>query len=175
MASLRLRTEPTLRQTEVILSRIERELGTHGARFTRGRRGELHFRMPPPWAAPRRSFLLLIGSGHVRVSAGGGDQRRLRFELRFMVLYALGALATAALLVYGWGWPRVALINSVIALWGVVLLFVSATTRRFRLLLRRCAREIVERRATPRDGTTVEGPTPPSTPSALDATERPDG
>lgn len=158
MPSLRLRTEPTLAQTEVILARIERELGRLGARLTRGHRGELRFRMPLPWSAPRWSFLLLIGSGHVRLSAGGGGPRRLRYHLHFVALYALGAIVTAGLLLLGWRWPqRILLINEIVAVWGLVALLVVGTRRRFRLLLARCAREIIERRSTPREGSTPVG------------------
>lgn len=155
MPSLRLRTEPSLRQTVVILARVERELGERGARVSRGARGELRFRMPPPWAAQRASFLLLVPRGHVRVSAGGGGPRRLRFELRYFWFYVAGVLATAALLALGWGWPRVVLVNALIALWGVVALLILGARRRFRLLLARCAREIIDRRTTPRDGPAV--------------------
>ena len=71
MASLRLRTEPTVHQVEVILARVERELAECGARVKRGARGELRFRMPPPWRARGAKLLRLVSAGEINVSAGG--------------------------------------------------------------------------------------------------------
>lgn len=144
MASLRLRTEPTVHQTEVILACVERELTECGARVRRGARGELRFRMPPPWRASGAMLLRLVSSGEVRVSAGGGEPRRLRYWLRFPFLYTLGALVTAAVAGAGWYGPRLPLLMAVLVLWGAVLLLRVVAARVVRRLLAGCAREIVE-------------------------------
>ena len=146
MASLRLRTEPTVHQVEVILARVERELAECGARVKRGARGELRFRMPPPWRARGAKLLRLVSAGEINVSAGGGEPRRLRYWLRFPFLYTLGALVTAAVVGAGWyGGQRLRLLAIVIALWAAVLLLRVVVARAVRRLLARCAREIVER------------------------------
>ena len=144
MASLRLRTEPTVHQVDVILARVERELTEGGARVQRGARGELRFRMPPPWRARGAALLRLVSAGEVSVSAGGGEPRRLRYWLRFPLLYTLGALVTAGVVGAGWYGPRLRLLATVLVLWAVVLLLRMAASRAVRRVLAGCAREIVE-------------------------------
>ncbi|HEU4631797.1 MAG TPA: hypothetical protein VFS08_18755 [Gemmatimonadaceae bacterium] len=145
MASLRLRTEPTVHQVEVILACVERELAQCGARVHRGTHDELRFRMPPPWRASGAALLRLVSAGEVRVSAGWGEPRRLRYWLRFPLLYTLGALVTAAMVGAGWyGGQRLRLLAMVLVLWAGVLLLRVVAARAVRRLLARCAREIVE-------------------------------
>lgn len=151
MPSLRLRKEPTVHQVEVILHRIEQALGARGAHVHRGTRGEVRFRIVP-WRSPRASLLLFVTSGHARVSAGYGEPRRLRYGLDFTTLHATGFALSVVLLVSGWEWPRLILINSLFLLWAVLLTLRYAAIRRFRHLLGSSAREIVERRRTPREG-----------------------
>ena len=151
MASLRLRTEPTVHQVDVILERIETELAGRGARVRRGTRGELRFRMPPPWRAAGAGVLLLITRGQVKVSAGWGEPRRLRYTLDFAALWALGALATAGVVAAGWRGARLDLLRDALALWGLLLLLRVAAARRVRAILAECAHEIVERRAEGRE------------------------
>jgi hypothetical protein len=155
MASLRLRTEPTVHQVDVILACVEGALGARAARVRRGSRGEVRFRMPPPWQAPGAGLLRLVSGGEVNVIAGWGEPRRLRYELNFVPLYLVATLATAAFTVTGWDGPRLALLRSVLLLWGVVLLLRLVVARQVRGLLAVCAHEIVERRAGEGEGSGV--------------------
>lgn len=150
MASLRLRREPTVHQVEVILRRIEDALGSRGAGVSRGPRGDIRFRIVP-WRSPKLSMLLLVTSGHARVSAGQGEPRRLRYGLDFTALHAVGAALSMLIVIGGWSWPRLMLINTLFVLWAVLLGLRIAAVRRFRALLGDAAREIVERRETPRE------------------------
>ena len=145
MASLRLRTEPTVHQVDVILGRIEAALHGVGARVQRGGRGQVRFRMPPPWRT-RGGLLRLVSAGEVKVSAGWGEPRRLRYTLSFAALYALAAVATVGIVAVQWTEPRLALLRTVLLLWGVVLLLRIVVERRVRRMLASSAREIVERR-----------------------------
>jgi hypothetical protein len=147
MASLRLRTEPTVHQVDVILACVEGALGARSARVRRGARGEVRFRMPPPWQAAGAGLLRLASGGEINVIAGWGEPRRLRYELSFLPLYALGALAAAGLVATGWDGPRLTLLGSVLVLAGVVLLLRLVVARQMRSLLAACAHEIIERRA----------------------------
>lgn len=149
MASLRLRTEPTVHQVEVILDRVEGALHGVGARVQRGGRGEVRFRMPPPWRT-RGGLLRLVSAGEVKVSAGWGEPRRLRYRLSFAALYAVAAIATLGVLVTGWAGPRLPLLRTLLVLWAVVLLLRALVERRVRRMLASSAREIVERRADER-------------------------
>jgi hypothetical protein len=151
VASLRLRTEPTVHQVDVILDCVERTLGACAARVRRGSRGEVRFRMPPPWQAAGAGLLRLVTSGEIKVVAGSGEPRRLRYELSFATLYALGLLATAVLVVTGWNGRRLDLLSSVLVLWGVVLLLRLLVSRHMRQLLASCAQDIIERRAGERE------------------------
>jgi hypothetical protein len=125
---------------------VERELAACGAHVKRGARGELRFRMPPPWRAQGAALLRLVSAGEVSVSAGGGEPRRLRYWLRFPFLYTVGALVTAAMVGAGWyGGSRLRLLTMVLVLWAALLLLRVVVARAVRRLLARCAREIVER------------------------------
>jgi len=158
MASLRLRTEPTVHQVDVILTCVEGALGARSARVRRGARGEVRFRMPPPWQAAGAGLLRLASGGKIDVIAGWGEPRRLRYELSFATLYALGTVVTAALLATGWDGPRLDLLSSVLVLWGVVLLLRLLVARSVRQLLATCASDIIERRDG-RGSTDGGGPT----------------
>ena len=149
MASLRLRTEPTVHQVEVILGRVEGALHGVGARVQRGGRGEVRFRMPPPWRT-RGGLLRLVSAGEVKVSAGWGEPRRLRYRLSFTALYAVAAIATLGVLVAGWAGPRLPLLRTLLVLWAVVLVLRALVERRVRRMLASSAREIVERRTDER-------------------------
>ncbi len=146
MASLRLRTEPTVHQVDVILGRIEAALHGVGARVERGGRGEVRFRMPPPWRT-RGGLLRLVSAGEVKVSAGWGEPRRLRYTLSFAALYAVAALATLGVVAAQWSASRLAMLQTVLVLWGAVLLLRLLVERRVRRMLASSAHEIVERRA----------------------------
>ena len=148
MRSLDLRKEPSIRQTEIILRRIDEELTARGARVERaGAVGGLRFRMPRPWNAPRLGILLAITSGRAVVSAGSGGPWRVRYELRFSALRWTTLALTAILMAVGYEWNRGALINAVIALWITVygVPYIAASIR-FARIIRASAAEIVERR-----------------------------
>ena len=149
MASLRLRSEPTVHQVNVILGRVEAALHGVGARVERGGRGEVRFRMPPPWRT-RGGLLRLVSAGEVKVSAGWGEQRRLRYRLRFTTLYVAAAVATLGVVLAQWTDPALARVRTVLLLWAGVLLLRLLTDRRMRQVLATSAREIVERRADER-------------------------
>lgn len=153
--SVTLRTEPTVRQTDAILSRIERDLTARGATVTRDGFGALSFRIRPPWRAPRAGLLLPITSGWAKVSAGAGERWRVRYELSFVTLRAIALLLSAALVAVGWTWPRLTLFSRLLGLWAVVYGAPwAAAAVGFRRLVEAGAREVVERRKTPRAGPT---------------------
>ena len=152
MRSVGLRTEPTVRQADAILTRLEEALVARGASVARQGLG-LRFRMPPPWRSRAFSGLIAaVTSGRVKVSAGAGERWRVRYDLDFTVLRVLAGLLTVAALVVGFfSWPRLTLVNALIGIW--VLLYIGPryfASRRFDRLVRVSAREVLERRTTPR-------------------------
>lgn len=153
--SLVLHANPTVRQTQVILARLERALTERGAIVRREIPGEVSFRMPPPWRVAPVGWLALITRGTATLSAWGGGPWRVSYRLHFGGLQALTGLVTLILAVVGWGWPRLALLGSVLALWvvgyGTLHLLASHS---FRGLLRDVLADVVERRARPRAGPT---------------------
>jgi hypothetical protein len=146
-----LRANPSVRQTQAVLVRLERALAERGATVSREIPGELSFRMPPPWKLAPVGWLALITRGVVTLSAWGGGPWRLSYSLHFGWLQALTGVTTLILAVLGWGWPRLALLGAVLALWvvgyGVLHLVAS---RHYRLMLRELISDIAERRARPR-------------------------
>lgn len=152
MPSIRLRTEPTVHQSDVILNRVQRALVALGINAVREQRETVRIRLPWLWQARKLDPLYLAWSGKVFVSAGWGEPRRLRYELNFLPLHAVGIVATVALVFYGWGWPRMVLLGALLWLWVAILLLIFIASRRMRALLTRCAREIVQER--PPDGPT---------------------
>ena len=149
--SLALRREPTARQTQAIRARIERELSAIGAQVERGRGDLVRFKMPLPWQATRPDPMLLVTSGQVSVSAGGGGPWRVHYRLQHLRLAILCGIVSAAIAASGWSWPRLTLLQVLgivwIVLYGVPVLVAG---RRARQLLRSAASEIVERRKEPR-------------------------
>ena len=154
--SVALRVEPTLRQAKKILTRLQGELTERGAEVELVGHEELHFRVPAPWRASRLGWLAAVTSGEAHFSAGGGGPWKLRYRLNFTVLRTLCLALTALLVFLGWRlhWARETLIPSVVGLWALLFLplYLVATTHFYRSL-RRAAREVIERRATPRTGT----------------------
>lgn len=164
LRSLDLRKEPSVRQSETILRRIDEELTARGARVHRaGPIGGLRFRMPQPWDAPRLGILLAITSGRAVVSAGSGGPWRVRYELNFSVLRwtTIGLTAILVILVLSGylPWDRLTLLNAILVLWVVVygIPYLAASIR-FERIIRRSAAEILERRHQRR---TEPSPTPP--------------
>jgi len=147
VASLRLRTEPTVHQVDVILACVEGSLDRRSARVRRGTRGEVRFRLPPPWQASGAGMLRLVTSGEVNVIAGWGEPRRLHYDLSFVGLYALGVLVSTVLVLTGWDGRGPQLLVDVLVLWAGILVLRFLAARSVRRLLAECARDIVERRA----------------------------
>jgi hypothetical protein len=154
MRSLALRREPSVRQIETILRRIEEELVSRGAKTERvGTTGGLRFRMPRPWKAPRLGLLLFITSGRAVVSAGSGGPWKVRYHLDFSVLLGLAAVLSVGLIAVGLSWPdRTSLLNALLIVWLVVygIPYVVATVR-FRQIIQKSTHDVIERRRAPRD------------------------
>ncbi|MGH7718530.1 MAG: hypothetical protein ACREON_06775 [Gemmatimonadaceae bacterium] len=149
--SLALRREPTTRQTLAIRARIERELSELGARIERGRGDLVRFRMPLPWRASRLDLMLLVTSGQVSVAAGGGGPWRVQYRLHYHRLLAICAAISAVVIVVGWSWPRLSLLQALAVVWVISYgIPVLATSARARRLLSSAASEVVERRKSPR-------------------------
>jgi len=154
MRSVPLRREPTVRQIETILRRIEEELVTRGAVTEReGTTGGLRFRMPKPWNAPRLGILLFINSGRAVVSAGSGGPWKVRYKLDFSVLVGLAIALSAGLIAVGLSWPdRTSLLNALIILWLVSYgVPYAIATARFRRIIQKSTHDVIERRRAPRD------------------------
>jgi len=164
--SVRLPTEPSVRQTQAILTRIEEELVARGARAERAGASGLRFEMALPWRARRLDGLTVVSAGRVLVSAGAGEPRRVRYKLNFRLLRALAIAASVILLVAVWDWPRAMLLNMLLGLWALLFgaPYVLAEVR-FRRLLETASRDVIERRIgrdTPaRDTPAVQPGSPP--------------
>jgi hypothetical protein len=148
--SLVLRTNPTVRQTQAILVQLERALRQRGATTDRAQAGELIFRMPPPWRLARVGWLGLITRGIAMLSAWGGGPWRVSYRLYFGALQALTGLITLSMVALGWGWPRLALLSAVLALWiiGYGSLHLLAA-HHFRDLLSGIMTDVLQRRTAP--------------------------
>ena len=164
MKALTLRIEPSVRQTEAILSRVEQELAKHGARVTRQGVGALRFRMPapwPPWQALRLGRLWMISAGRVKIAAGAGGPWQVLYELDFSVLRTVLIVVSLVLVVIGWSWPSRTLLY--LMLLGIWLLLYGGphffASRRFQRVISESMRDVVERRRTPRSSQRVTGPT----------------
>lgn len=148
--SLVLRANPTVRQTQAILGRLERVLTERGALTHREVSGEVEFRMPPPWRFAR-GWLALISRGTATLSAWGGGPWRVSYRLYFGALQALTALVTLIIVVVGRSWSRLVLLAIVLVLWGAgygVLHLLGSHA--FRDLLRSVMGDFVEQRARAR-------------------------
>ena len=159
MRALTLRTEPSVRQSNAIMTRIERELAERGAVVEHAGAHGLRFTMPRPWAAPRLGLLLAITSGRTTLSAGAGERWKVRYELSYAVLRGIVIALSVIVIALGWGWPRTRLVNALLALWaglyGVPYLLAG---RQFRNIIAAAAREVVERRRRPRADGSIELP-----------------
>lgn len=151
MKSVTLRNEPTVREADAILARLEDVLA--GCGVEPKRRGlELRFRVPAPWRATRLGLLLAATSGVVKVSAGAGEPWRVRFGLDFTVLRAVAVVLSIAVTAIGLGWPRLTLVNALVAIWVFCYLLPRwAADRRLDALVRESAVAVLDRRRTPRD------------------------
>lgn len=151
MKSIPLRIEPTVRQADAILARLEGVLAARGV--APERRGlELRFRVPAPWRAAGLGTLMAVTSGVVKVSAGAGEPWRVRYGLDFTVLRGVAVALSIGAVLAGLGWPRLTLVNALIGIW--LLCYVVprwAAARRFDSLVRESAAAVLDRRRTPRD------------------------
>lgn len=157
--SLVLRANPTVRQIQAILARVERALTERGASTHREIPGEVSFRMPPPWQLARVGWLGLITRGTATLSAWGGGPWRVSYRLHFGALQALTALLTLVIVVLGWNGPRLTLLGIVLTLWiaGYGTLHLLAS-HHFRRMLRDVMADVVERRTQPRAKPTPSAP-----------------
>lgn len=160
---IRLRIEPTARQSIEILTRIESELTARGALVKPRGVGTLLIQIPPFWrltpAARRLGSLLFITSGRVTVNSGGGGPRRVSYDLDFTALQIAGLLAGIGILTIGLSWRRLALAGALIATW--VLLNVAPryfASRAMHRMVYRSVEPIVDRRQVPRDPDVGAGP-----------------
>lgn len=173
---IRLRTEPTARQSIDILGRIEGELAARGADVQPRGVGTLLVRIPRFWrltpASLRLGALLFVSKGKVTVSgSGSGGPRRVRYELDFLALQITGLLAAIAILSIGLGWNRLTLAGALLAVWVFTnLLPRYLASRSMHHLVYQSVEPIVDRRQVPRE---PEGaaPTPATLPEPRPAAE----
>ena len=157
--SLVLRANPTVRQIHAILARVERALTERAATVHRETPGEVSFRMPPPWRLAPVGWLAVITRGTATLSAWGGGPWRVSYRLYFGALQALTGLITLIIVVLGWTWPRLALLSTVLMLWGVGYGAIHLiASHHFRRLLRDVIGDAIERRARPRAKPTANTP-----------------
>ncbi|HEU5185734.1 MAG TPA: hypothetical protein VFU01_14265 [Gemmatimonadaceae bacterium] len=149
--SLVLRGNPTVRETNAILARLETALGERGATTHRRTPGEVSFRMPPPWRFARLGLLGLITRGTAVLSAWGGGPWRVSYRLYFGALQVITGVLTLVIAVLGWSWPRSILLSILLGLWlfGYGSLHLLAS-HRFRDFLRGVMHDVTERRSRPR-------------------------
>lgn len=154
---IRLRTEPTARQSIEILGRIEGELAARGANVQPRGVGTLLVRIPRFWrltpASLRLGALLFVSKGKVTVSgSGSGGPRRVRYELDFLALQITGLLAAIAILSVGLGWNRLTLAGALLAVWVFSnLLPRYLASRSMHRLVYQSVEPIVDRRQVPRE------------------------
>ncbi|MGQ0712627.1 MAG: hypothetical protein ACT4PJ_02725 [Gemmatimonadaceae bacterium] len=149
--SFLLRSGTTVHQTQAVLARLEGAMSALGATTQRTVPAEVLFEMPPPWRFAPIGWLAIISRGTATLSAWGGGPWRVSYRLKFRALRVLTALVTLILVVLGWGWPRLSLLTTVLALWivGYGGLYVLASSR-FRRMLTEIASDVAERRSRPR-------------------------
>ena len=164
MRSVRLKHEPSVRQINAILARLETDLAQHGLDVTRHGVGGIRFKVPPPWRARRAGLLGAATSGRVRVTAGRGERRQVRYELKFTGLQAFLMLASFVLVIVGWQRARVWLVATVarIRLFGYLPAYFVANAQ-LRRVVARGARDVIDRRRdvrTPPGGDAAPRATP---------------
>ena len=155
MRAVRLSSEPSVRQIKAIIARLERDLAERGLDVARHGVGGLRFKVPPPWHTPHAGLLSAATSGRVRVTAGRGERRQVRYDLKFTTLQAVLTLVSFVLVIVGWQRARVSLIATVALIWLCFYLpaYLVATAQ-LRRIVSTGAREVIERR---RDSRTPPG------------------
>ena len=167
---IRLRTEPSARESINILGRIETELAARGAEVQPRGVGTLLIRIPRFWRLTPRSLrlgsLLFASKGKVTVSSGSGGPRRVRYELDFLALQIAGLLVAIGVLSIGLSWNRLALAGALIAVWVFMnLLPRFLAGRSMHRVVYRSVEPIVDRRHVPRAPETDLLTSPPAPPS----------
>lgn len=165
MGSVRLRVEPTVRQARPILDRVAEALERRRVEVVRGDNDEVRFRVPHFWASRRLNALSPLSGGRVWLGAGWGEPWRVRYELHYKSIQMIGLVASAAIVVAEWGQPRLALLNALVVFWAALYLLIYLATLRFRRLVTRSARQVVEgdvasHRPARRGAATVREPRP---------------
>ena len=153
---IRLRTEPTPRESINILGRVESELAARGADVQPRGVGTLLIRIPRFWRLTPKSLrlgpLLFASKGKVTVSAGSGGPRRVRYELDFLALQIAGLLAAIGILSIGLSWRRLTLAGALVAVWvfmNLVPRFLAG--RAMHRVVYKSVEPIVDRRQVPRE------------------------
>jgi hypothetical protein len=162
---IRLRTEPTPRESINILSRVESELAARGADVQPRGVGTLLIGIPRFWRLTPKSLrlgpLLFASKGKVTISAGSGRPRRVRYELDFLTLQIVGLLAAIGILSIGLSWHRLTLAGALIAVWvfmNLVPRFLAG--RSMHRVVYKSVEPIVDRRQVPREPEPAEAPKP---------------
>jgi hypothetical protein len=159
MGSVKLRIEPTVRQAQPILDRVAAALERRRVQVERGDNGEVHFRVPPFRAHWRPNALTPLRAGRVWLGAGWGEPWRVRYELHYKSIQVIGLLASAGIVLAEWGQPRLALLNALAVFWGGIYLLIYLAVLRFRRLVTRHARQVVEG-GIDRGRSAAQGPAP---------------
>jgi hypothetical protein len=136
-----------VRQINGILARLEQDLVEYGLDVSRHGVGGLRFEVPPPWRTRRAGLLSAATSGRVRVTAGRGERRQVRYELKFTTLQAVLTLVSFVLVIVGWQRARVSLVATVALIW--LLFYLPAylvATAQLRRIVSLGARDVIERR-----------------------------
>ena len=167
---IRLRLEPTPRESISILGRIDDDLSKRGALVQTRGIATLLVRVPRIWrltpAAFRLGALLFISKATVTVIAGTGGPRRVRYELDFLALQIVGLLSGIAILAVGLSWQRSTLAAALLLTWlllNIVPRFLADRT--MHRLVYRSLEPIIERRQVPREASPTDGETPPQQPA----------
>ena len=156
---IRLRSDPTPRESISILGRIDDDLSERGALVKPRGIATLLVRVPRIWrltpAAFRLGALLFISKATVTVVAGTGGPRRVRYELDFLALQIIGLLSGIATLAVGLSWRRMTLVAALLAVWLLLNIIPRyLADRAMHRLVYRSLEPIVERRQAPRDSST---------------------
>ena len=167
---IRLRSEPTPRESISILGRIDDDLSERGALVQTRGIATLLVRVPRIWrltpAAFRLGALLFISKATVTVIAGSGGPRRVRYELDFVAMQIIGLLSGIAILAVGLSWRRTTLVAALLLAWlllNIVPRYLADRT--MHRLVFRSLEPIIERRQRPRDGSLPDESAPPQHPA----------
>ena len=147
-----------MRQINRILARVESDLAARGLEVSRHGVGGVRFKVPPPWRTHGAGLLVAATSGMVRVTAGRGERRHVRYELKFTMLQAVLMVASFALVLVGWQRARVSLVGSVALIWLLIYLpAYTIATRQLQRIVAAGARDVIDRRRSPRDAAATAG------------------